>query len=62
MASVQLVPIEKIRDINSRSRNKTKFREIVENISRVGLKKPITVSRRDGEDGVSHLLRFCSWG
>ena len=51
MTSVQLVPIDKIRVINLRSRNKTKFREIVENISKVGLKKPITVSRRDGEDG-----------
>jgi ParB family transcriptional regulator, chromosome partitioning protein len=51
MTSVQLVPIENIRVINSRSRSKTKFREIVENISRVGLKKPITVSRREGEDG-----------
>ena len=51
MTSVQLVSIEKIRVINSRSRSKTKFREIVENISKVGLKKPITVSRRDGEDG-----------
>jgi ParB family chromosome partitioning protein len=51
MTSVQLVSIEKICVINSRSRSKTKFREIVENISKVGLKKPITVSRRDGEDG-----------
>lgn len=51
MTSVQLVPIEKIRVINLRSRSKTKFLEIVENISKVGLKKPITVSRRDGEDG-----------
>jgi ParB family chromosome partitioning protein len=51
MTPVQLVPIDKIRIINSRSRNKTKFLEIVENISKVGLKKPITVSRRDGEDG-----------
>ena len=51
MTAVQLVPIEKIRVINSRSRNKAKFREIVENIAKVGLKKPITVSRREGEDG-----------
>lgn len=50
MTTVQRIPIEKIRVINSRSRSKTKFREIVENISKVGLKKPITVSRRDGED------------
>jgi ParB family chromosome partitioning protein len=51
MTTVQLVPIEKIRVINARSRNKTKFREIAENITKVGLKKPITVSRRHGEDG-----------
>jgi ParB family chromosome partitioning protein len=51
MSDVQLVPIHKIRVINARSRNKTKFREIVENIAKVGLKKPITVSRREGEEG-----------
>lgn len=51
MSIVQLVPIEKIRIINARSRSKTKFREIVENISTVGLKKPITVSRREDDEG-----------
>lgn len=51
MSDVQLVPIQKIRVINARSRNKAKFREIVENIATVGLKKPITVSRREGEEG-----------
>lgn len=50
-ATVQLVPIEKIRVINARSRNKAKFRDIAENISKVGLKKPITVSRREGDAG-----------
>jgi ParB family chromosome partitioning protein len=49
--SVQMVPIDKIRVINARSRNKGKFREIVENISRVGLKKPITVSCHEGAEG-----------
>ena len=51
MTTVQLVPIDKIRVINARGRSKGKFREIVENISKIGLKKPITVSRREGEDG-----------
>jgi ParB family chromosome partitioning protein len=50
-ATAQLIPIQKIHVINARSRNKAKFREIVENIVKVGLKKPITVSRRDGDDG-----------
>lgn len=50
-AAVQLVPVDKIHVLNARSRNKTKFRDIAENISKVGLKKPITVSRREGDDG-----------
>lgn len=41
---VKMIPIDKIRVINPRSRNKTKFKEIVGNISEIGLKKPITVS------------------
>lgn len=51
MNIVQLVPIDQIRIINARSRSRTKFREIMENISMVGLKKPITVSRREGNEG-----------
>jgi ParB family transcriptional regulator, chromosome partitioning protein len=38
--------VDKIRVLNPRSRNKKKFDEIVGSISDVGLKKPITVSRR----------------
>jgi ParB family transcriptional regulator, chromosome partitioning protein len=51
MTMVKMVPIAKIRVINSRSRNKTKFREIVDNIAKVGLKKPITVSHHEDDDG-----------
>jgi len=51
MSTVQLIPISKITVINARSRNRAKFREIIESISKVGLKKPITVSRRDGNGG-----------
>jgi ParB family transcriptional regulator, chromosome partitioning protein len=50
--TVQMIVISKIRVLNARVRNKTKFQEIVGNISAVGLKKPITVSPRgEGEDG-----------
>ncbi|HTR56142.1 MAG TPA: ParB/RepB/Spo0J family partition protein [Kofleriaceae bacterium] len=46
-----MIPISKIRVINQRSRNKHKFQEIISSISNLGLKKPITVSRReDGDD------------
>jgi ParB family chromosome partitioning protein len=51
MSTVQLIPIGEISVINSRSRSRAKFLEIVESISKVGLKKPITISRREGGGG-----------
>jgi len=55
MTSAQLIPVERIRVVNSRSRGKSKFRDIVDNIARVGLKKPITVSKR-GTEGSYNLV------
>ncbi len=46
---VQMIPIESIRVLNPRSRNRKKYREIITNISDVGLKRPITVCRRKGD-------------
>lgn len=43
---VQMIPIEKIFIQNPRTRNKIIFQDIVKNISNVGLKRPITVTRR----------------
>lgn len=48
---VQLVPIARINVVNPRVRNRKSFRELVENIGTLGLKRPITVSRRDGSEG-----------
>lgn len=56
MSTVQLVPINKIRILNPRARNKAKFSEIVTNVSRVGLKKPITVCPRPGSGGEYDLV------
>lgn len=41
---VELVPIEQIRVLNPRFRNKMKFQQIVNNIQNLGLKRPITIS------------------
>ena len=51
MKTVQMVSIDKIRVINSRVRSDVKFQEMVTNISKVGLKKPITICRRGDGDG-----------
>jgi len=47
---VQMIPIEKIRVINSRERDRAKHDQIKESIATVGLKKPIQVSRRSESD------------
>lgn len=59
---IENVPISEIRVINPRTRNKTRFQEIIASIDAVGLKKPITVSRRDLEpDGTRYDL-ICGQG
>jgi len=45
--TAQMIPIAQINILNPRSRNKATFQDIVSNISNVGLKKPITVARRE---------------
>ncbi|MHB9129942.1 MAG: ParB/RepB/Spo0J family partition protein [Armatimonadota bacterium] len=50
---VVMIPVDRIRVVNHRNRDKKKFNQIVENISSVGLKKPITV--RLCEDGYYEL-------
>ena len=47
--------------VNPRVRNKKAFKEIVENISEIGLKKPITVARRDTPEGPRYDL-VCGQG
>lgn len=50
---VQLIPIDRIRILNPRYRDKKKFERIVASIQSLGLKKPIKISRRNvkaGED------------
>jgi ParB family chromosome partitioning protein len=60
--SVVMVPIDRIEVLNSRDRNMKVFEEIVENIRSIGLKKPITVTEREGADGTSAYLLVCGEG
>jgi ParB family chromosome partitioning protein len=56
MSTVQMIAISKIRVLNPRARNKAKFGEIVTNVSKVGLKRPVTVCPRAGENGEYDLV------
>ena len=44
-ASIQMIKIEQINILNPRVRNQKIFDEITENISKVGLKRPITITK-----------------
>src|SRR4029079_13363191 len=51
---IQMIPIALITIVNARVRNKRSFAEMAENIREVGLKKPVTVARREGPEGVRY--------
>lgn len=59
--SIEWIPIERINVLNPRSRSRRGFRDIVENIADVGLKRPITVTRRTEADGTYYDL-VCGQG
>lgn len=58
---VEWIPIHRITVVNPRSRNKRAFKEIVDNIAQIGLKRPITVTRRVEADGPFYDL-VCGQG
>ena len=61
-ADLQMIPVDQIAVLNPRDRNDRVFEEIVGNIKNIGLKKPVTVTPRDGlEDGKRYLL-ICGEG
>jgi ParB family chromosome partitioning protein len=58
---VEMIPIDRITVVNPRVRNKRVFKGIVNNIAEVGLKRPITVTQRQGDDGPLYDL-VCGQG
>src|SRR5882724_9201622 len=48
---VIMIPIDRIRILNPRPRDKRKFQQIVQSIQNLGLKKPIQVSLRSPKEG-----------
>jgi ParB family chromosome partitioning protein len=60
---IQMIPVDCVRVVNPRAREKAKFDLIVENIAKVGLKKPITVTRGNpGPDGQEMYDLVCGQG
>jgi ParB family transcriptional regulator, chromosome partitioning protein len=59
--TIEMISIDRVTVINPRVRNKRIFAEIVSNISELGLKRPITVTRREDPDGPRYDL-VCGQG
>ncbi len=59
--TAELIPMDRITVVNPRIRNRKSFREIVDNIAELGLKRPITVAARTSEDGSRYDL-VCGQG
>ncbi|KRA82540.1 plasmid partitioning protein RepB C-terminal domain-containing protein [Altererythrobacter sp. Root672] len=58
---ISMIAIDCIAVINPRVRNRGSFRDIVDNIADIGLKRPITVTQRADGDGSSYDL-VCGQG
>ncbi|MCW6512441.1 plasmid partitioning protein RepB C-terminal domain-containing protein [Lichenifustis flavocetrariae] len=59
---VVMIPVHRLTVLNSRARDKRRFRDIVDNIGKVGLKRPITVTRLPSEDGRESYGVVCGEG
>ena len=67
ISEIRLLPLASITVLNPRSRNRRVFNELVASISKLGLKKPITVSRSGDESyhlvcGQGRLEAFTALG
>src|SRR3546814_8173417 len=54
--TIEMIPLDAIHVLNPRARNRRQHHEIVDNIAAVGLKRPITVSRRAAANSVRYDL------
>lgn len=61
VSNVDTIPIDKIHVVNPRARSRRVFREVVASIAAVGLKRPITVTRRERPEGTEYDL-VCGQG
>jgi ParB family chromosome partitioning protein len=59
---IDTIPIDRIRILNPRVRDRRKFQLLIENISKVGLKRPVTVSRKSTASSDAMYDLVCGQG
>jgi ParB family chromosome partitioning protein len=61
-SKVHMIPVANIQVVNPRQRGKKKFRQIVDNIAKLGLKKPVTVTPSYGKETKGQFYLVCGQG
>ncbi|HIK93568.1 MAG TPA: chromosome partitioning protein ParB, partial [Planctomycetes bacterium] len=59
---VHMIPVDQITVLNPRLRGNHKFKQIVDNIGKLGLKRPITVARNDDDSVETDYVLVCGQG
>jgi ParB family chromosome partitioning protein len=59
---VRMIPLAQINVLNPRNRGKKKFAQIVGNIAKLGLKRPVTVAAAEPKDGEARYDLVCGQG
>lgn len=59
---VRMIPVTQINVLNPRDRGKKKFAQIIDNIAKLGLKKPVTVARAETKNGQPRYDLVCGQG
>lgn len=62
MRAVEMIQVDQIHVLNPRVRNRRQHREIIDNIGTIGLKRPITVTRRRRNEGPTGFDLVCGQG
>lgn len=61
-SQIHMIPLDQITIVNPRDRGRRMFKQIVDNISHLGLKKPVTITPKNGTEGTSEYYLVCGQG
>lgn len=60
--AIRMIPLKQIHVLNPRERGRKKFAQIVANIAKLGLKRPVTVALAEGSNGDARYNLICGQG
>jgi len=61
-SEIHMIPLGQITIVNPRDRGRRMFKKIVDNIANIGLKKPITITPKNGSGGGTGYFLVCGQG